>query len=163
MVDYSPKKPAPVAPATTLAHALDVTDSTPPPAPVSAQVDRNVRLRKTPKLQPGDVQNFVANIFAGGIHAKRVLSLAAGAVGVIHSASLAIAAIGRGLAQARGLVPKHAIKQVDRLLSKEGIDLDEVLPLWVGFVVAARTESCLSPSSTPSSRKPWASFEGMAQ
>jgi len=32
-------------------------------------------------------------------------------------ASLAVAMIGQALAQARGLVTKHAIKQVDRLLS----------------------------------------------
>ncbi len=38
-------------------------------------------------------------------------------------ASLAVAMIGQALAQARGLATKHAIKQVDRLLSNNGIDV----------------------------------------
>jgi hypothetical protein len=42
-------------------------------------------------------------------------------LGVIKTTSLAVNTIGRGLALARGLVTKHAIKQVDRLLSNEGI------------------------------------------
>jgi hypothetical protein len=38
--------------------------------------------------------------------------------------------IGQALAQARGLVTKHAIKQVDRLLSNQGIDVwDLMVPL----------------------------------
>ncbi|MGH8644175.1 MAG: hypothetical protein ACREX4_06850 [Gammaproteobacteria bacterium] len=48
--------------------------------------------------------------------AKRVYSLAKAAVGVMAGASLAIHAIGQGLAQARGKLTKHAVKQVDRLL-----------------------------------------------
>jgi len=40
-----------------------------------------------------------------------------GAVGVMTGASLAVSIIGQSLAQARGLLSKHAIKQVDRLLS----------------------------------------------
>jgi hypothetical protein len=35
-------------------------------------------------------------------------------------ASLAVAVIGQALAQARGLVTKHAVKQVDRLLLYSG-------------------------------------------
>jgi hypothetical protein len=39
-----------------------------------------------------------------------------------------VAMIGQALAQARGLVTKHAIKQVDRLLSNSGIDVWVLLP-----------------------------------
>ena len=46
-------------------------------------------------------------------------SLANATLGVIKSASLAVNTIGQGLALARGLLTKHAIKQVDRLLSNE--------------------------------------------
>lgn len=38
------------------------------------------------------------------------------------SASLAVAVIGQLLAQAQCLLTKHAIKQVDRLLSDQAID-----------------------------------------
>jgi hypothetical protein len=41
---------------------------------------------------------------------------------------------------ARGLVTKHAIKQVDRLLSNEGIDVDAALRHWVPYVVGSRTD-----------------------
>jgi len=44
-------------------------------------------------------------------------------LGVLCSASLAVHAIGQGLAHARGLITKHAVKQVDRLLSNRGIDV----------------------------------------
>ena len=46
----------------------------------------------------------------------------------------------QGLALARGLVTKHAIKQVDRLLSNEGIDVDAVLCHWVPHLVRPRTD-----------------------
>ncbi len=49
------------------------------------------------------------------LHAKRVASLAGATLGVVTSASLAVAMVGQALAQARGLATKHTIKQVDRL------------------------------------------------
>ncbi|HZE16338.1 MAG TPA: IS4 family transposase, partial [Mycobacterium sp.] len=58
---------------------------------------------------------------------------------MLHSASLAVCAIGQGLAAARGLKPKHAVKQVDRLLSNTHINVDDILVRWVPFVVGART------------------------
>src|SRR5580700_9168146 len=71
----------------------------------------------------------------GDLHAKRILSLTNATLGVIKTASLAVNTIGQGLALARGLVTKHAIKQVDRLLSNEGIDIDAALRHWVPYVV----------------------------
>jgi hypothetical protein len=73
------------------------------------------------------------------LHAKRVLSLTNATLGVIKTASLAVNTIGQGLALARGLVTKHAIKQVDRLLSNEGIDIDAALCRWIPYVVGSRT------------------------
>ena len=67
-------------------------------------------------MQFKDVRSFLDSILAEDIHAKRVDSLANAALGVMTGASLAVAMIGKSLAQARGLLPKHAIKQVDRLL-----------------------------------------------
>jgi hypothetical protein len=87
-----------------------------------------------------DVNKFLTSLFDGDLHAKRVLSLANATLGVIRTASLAVCTIGHGLALARGLNDKHAIKQVDRLLSNEGIDLDAALPHWVRYVVGPRTE-----------------------
>ena len=49
------------------------------------------------------VHNFVNHVFSEDLHAKRVLSLANAALGVVTGASLAVAMIGHALAQARGL------------------------------------------------------------
>lgn len=69
---------------------------------------------------------FLRALFSEDVHAKRVYSLANATLGVISSASLAVNTIGQGLALARGRLTKHAIKQVDRLLSNSGIDVDEL-------------------------------------
>src|SRR3978361_838437 len=86
-----------------------------------------------------EVHRFLAGLFEGDLHAKRVLSLANATLGVIRTASLAVHTIGQGLALARGLLTKHAIKQVDRLLSNEGIDIDAALRHWVPYVAGCRT------------------------
>jgi len=85
------------------------------------------------------VHQFLRTLFAGDLHAKRVLSLAGATMGVIESASLAVAMIGQGLALARGRLTKHTIKQVDRLLSNPGIDVNALLVHWVPYVVGSRS------------------------
>lgn len=79
-------------------------------------------------------------LFAASLHAKRLRSLADGVTGVLHAAELAVNAIGRGLAAARGTVSKHAIKQVDRLLSNPAYDPDRLATVWIPFVLAQRTQ-----------------------
>ena len=54
------------------------------------------------------------------------------------SASLAVCSIGRGLALAQGGLNKHAIKQVDRLLSNPGIEVTELFARWVSYTVGSR-------------------------
>jgi len=85
-----------------------------------------------------DISGFLGGLFGEDVHAKRVESLANATLGVMTAASLAVAAIGHGLALARRGLTKHAIKQVDRLLSNPGIDVDQLLALWVPYVVGAR-------------------------
>jgi len=85
-----------------------------------------VRSSKKP-LSFGAVHAFLRILFAEDLHAKRVLSLAGATLGVIQTASLAVAMIGRGLALARGRLPKHATKQVDRLPSNPGIEVEALL------------------------------------
>jgi hypothetical protein len=85
------------------------------------------------------VRKYLDGIFAEDVHAKRVMSLANGAVGVMTGASLAVSIIGQSLAQARGLLSKHAIKQVDRLLSNQGIIVWDMFAPWVAEMVGQRT------------------------
>ena len=90
------------------------------------------------------IKNFVRKALGDDLHAKRVLSLANATVGVVHGAALGVSTIGRALAQARGLKAKHAVKQVDRLLSNAGIDVWEAFASWVPMVVAQRTEAVVA-------------------
>ena len=55
-------------------------------------------------------------------------------------ASLGVAIIGKSLAQARGLLPKHAIKQVDRLLSNRKLEAWDLFATWVPELVGSRTD-----------------------
>lgn len=83
---------------------------------------------------------MVDAIFGAEFHDKRVLSVANAATGAMQAATLGVSAIGRALAQAQGVDPKHAIKQVDRMLSNAGIDVEEAQALWVPFIVGGREE-----------------------
>jgi Transposase DDE domain len=88
------------------------------------------------------IRDVLGSLLEQDLHAKRVNSLCDATLGVLHSGSLAICAIGQGLAAARYLKPKHAIKQVDRLLSNAAINVDDILVRWVPFVIGAR--SCIT-------------------
>jgi hypothetical protein len=60
--------------------------------------------------------------------------------GVLRAAALSIHAIGQGLALSLELNPKHAVKQVDRLLSNAGVAPEDLFPEWVRFILADRGE-----------------------
>src|SRR5215212_9702915 len=79
----------------------------------------------------GEIRGFIDGLYAHDLHAKRVDALAGATLGVMTGASLAVAMIGQALAQARGLVTKHAVKQVDRLMSNAGIDVWDSFARWV--------------------------------
>lgn len=74
------------------------------------------------------VKSFLFKNLQGQIHVKRLSSLADSVIGVLNSQSLQPSKMGDGLATAKGLLPKHARKQVDRLISNKGID-DELCQL----------------------------------
>jgi Transposase DDE domain len=82
---------------------------------------------------------FLNELFGDDVHAKRVYSLANATLGVIGSASLAVNTIGHGLALARGRLTKHAVKQVDRLLSNRGIEVEALFMRWAAYVVGQRS------------------------
>ena len=89
-------------------------------------------------MQVKDVRSFLDSVVAEDIHTKRVDSLANATLGVMTGASLAVAMIGKSLAQA--LLPKHAIKQVDRLLSNSKLEAWDVFASWVPEMVGSRTD-----------------------
>jgi hypothetical protein len=83
---------------------------------------------------------FVAAACGADLHAKRAQSLAGAALGAMRSASLAVALMGQALATARGLITKHAIKQIDRLLSNRGIDPWALFAHWVPHLIGERRD-----------------------
>ena len=91
-----------------------------------------------------EVRAFVGGVYGDDLHAKRIASLAGATLGVMRAASLAVAMIGQALAQARGLVTKHAIKQVDRLLSNAGIDVWESFARWIPHQIGTRREALVA-------------------
>jgi hypothetical protein len=91
-------------------------------------------------MQFQDVRAFLDSILDEDIHTKRVDSLANATLGVMTGASLGVAIIGKSLAEARGLLPKHAIKQVDRLLSNRKLEAWDLFATWVPELVGSRTD-----------------------
>lgn len=96
--------------------------------------------RRDRVLDAEGVVALIQECFGDDLHAKRVLSLGNATLGVIASGSLAVSLIGAGLAQRRSLTTKHAIKQVDRLLSNHGVDVDALTDRWVQFAIRGREE-----------------------
>ncbi|HME21026.1 MAG TPA: IS4 family transposase, partial [Acetobacteraceae bacterium] len=92
------------------------------------------------RAQLADVRAFVGEVYGADLHAKRIDSLAGATLGVMQSASLAVAMIGQALAQARGLVTKHTIKQLDRMLSNNGIDVWDSFARWVPYQIGERPD-----------------------
>ena len=84
------------------------------------------------------IRDYLRAIFAGDVHSKRINSLAGATLGVMTSASLAVSVIGHALAQARCRLTKHAIKQVDRLLSNQGVVVWDMFGPWVTEMVGQR-------------------------
>jgi hypothetical protein len=95
-------------------------------------------------ITSASISEYLNDIFGQDMHAKRVLSLANATLGVIEASSLAIHAIGNGLAQANGLERKYAIKQVDRLLSNTKLNIWSLFDDWVPYMVAERKEIVVS-------------------
>ena len=87
-----------------------------------------------------DIIAFLDSLYEGDLHAKRVLSLANATRGILASGSLAVHAIGQGLAHVQGTITKHGVKQVDRLLSNQGIEMAAFFQRWVPYVLGARDQ-----------------------
>lgn len=92
------------------------------------------------RIKTKTAEQFVDGLFREDLHVKRIESLANATAGVVRSGTLGISAIGAGLALARSSEKKHAVKQVDRLVGNGAINIFELAPDWVGYVVAARPE-----------------------
>jgi hypothetical protein len=77
----------------------------------------------------------MSRIFGRDLHAMRVLSLANGVAGVLNAAALSIHTIGQAYARLAHITPKAGVKQVDRMLGNDGIDINAVMRQWARYVI----------------------------
>lgn len=80
-------------------------------------------------------RQMLEEMFGEDLHLARVRSLANGVAGVLNASMASIAAVGRAYAALADIERKSGVKQVDRLLSNDGVALNELMPLWVRHVV----------------------------
>lgn len=110
------------------------------------------RKERRSRLDRAHTERFVDECFGADLHAKRVLALANGVVGVLRSARLSVHAIGQAYAALAEIAPKYGVKQVNRLLANEAIRPDELTPEWAEFVIGVRTEIVVALD--------WTEFDG---
>lgn len=91
-------------------------------------------------LTSSTVRRMVVRAVDDELHPKLTESVANAVHGVLEASSLSLALIGNGLAVAQGLDTKHAVKQVDRLLSNRNLQLEQLDLPWVRFVLGDRKE-----------------------
>ena len=119
-------------------------------SPSSRKTTESVRSAKARRrlaqagLNARSVERFLDDVLEVDLHAATVRSVAFGTIGVLHSASLCIHVIGRAMAWARDKDPKHAVKQIDRLLSNENLSVWGFARSWVRFVVGQRPEAIVA-------------------
>ena len=83
---------------------------------------------------------FVDDIFGQDIHVQLIQSFAVVVFGVLHAGMLSIAVIGRAMADIVGLKHKSGVQQIDRLLSNDGLKLDDLERVVVRYVVGGLPE-----------------------
>src|SRR5690349_20101687 len=89
-------------------------------------------------INPLQVNTFLLGTFNSHIHAKRLSSLSDSVLGALTSHSLQPSQMLDGLAEAKGLLPKHARKQVDRLISNNGINDELCQNNLAGLLISHR-------------------------
>lgn len=102
------------------------------------------RTQSTKLLGVAHTREIVDEIFGESLHAKRVLSLANGVAGVLAASMASVHAIGRAYAALNGTTTKSGVKQIDRLLSNDGLPLDVVQGAWARFVAGNTRELVLA-------------------
>jgi hypothetical protein len=97
-------------------------------------------------------RRVVREMFGEELHLATVRSLANGVCGALNASLVSTAAIGRAYAELEGRRDKSGIKQVDRLLSNDGVELADVMALWVKHVVGETTSIVVAMA--------WTDFDG---
>jgi len=96
--------------------------------------------KHTAPLYRRALEQLVEKAYGSLLHKKQQLSVFMIGYAILWSDRLGIAAVGRALARRAfgGRKPKHGIKQVDRALSNENLDLQTLYNGYVSIVVGQR-------------------------
>jgi hypothetical protein len=68
----------------------------------------------------------------------------------MNAVDAAVHAVGSAYAAVAEVQPRSGVKEIDRLLSNAGIDLEKRMPKWASFVIGSRTETLLALDWTDS-------------
>src|SRR5437773_4518503 len=90
------------------------------------------------------VFDLVGDLIGDEVHEKQMSSLGHAVLGSLHADRAGVAAIGRAAAKVRELSEKHSIKQVDRLLSNEKVDVPRLQRRLTRRLIGERTEAVVS-------------------
>ena len=88
----------------------------------------------------GTICEFVRDNFASHLHFKQVESINNAVLGVLSAGKATIAHMGRGLSRLQNSAPKHAIKQIDRLLSNDKFCVNTLQESIIKYVLSDRKE-----------------------
>lgn len=95
-------------------------------------------------IHPDRIIRFVTGLLGPVMHFKRARSIAFAVVGAMYADRWSICAVGRAMARVRGTSPKHAIKQVDRLLGNPRFDVEAAFAATVPWLVGDRRRIVVS-------------------
>jgi hypothetical protein len=95
-------------------------------------------------LNAASIERFLDDVLEVDWHVATLRSVSFGALGVLHAVSLCIHVIGRAAAWARDKDPKHAVKQIDRLLSNANFTIWAFARAWIRFVIGPRPEAIIA-------------------
>jgi hypothetical protein len=92
----------------------------------------------TKVIYRGAVKRLVEASLGASLHHKQLLSVFMIVFGIINSAQLSIAAVGKAMARIFGKKPKHGKKQVDRFLSNKKLKLNQLFQCVVPIIMGNR-------------------------
>ena len=111
-----------------------------PVVPAQSSLRKGGRTECPTGLTFAKVRAVVDEATGNELHSKLAGSLASSVLGVMQAGAMGVSLIGAALATSQGLDPKHATKQVDRLLSNPNLQLEQLDAPWVRFVLGERKD-----------------------
>lgn len=85
------------------------------------------------------VSEFLSKVINLKLHAKQLASITDAVTGIVTAGSLRLSLAGAGMAEIKGTMPKHPIKQLDRLLSNDKIETEIIQNNVAANLISSRS------------------------